>query len=74
VVVDQIVRLCSIESLKSLEVNKGDSFIGGNHFANDWFIRKGGVGDWANHMTPDMARRLDAFLEEMLSGSGLSFA
>jgi hypothetical protein len=73
-VVDQIVRLCSIENLKSLEVNKGGSFIGGNHFAIDWFFRKGGAGDWANHMTPDMARRLDAIAEEKLSGSGLSFA
>ncbi|KAF8663180.1 hypothetical protein HU200_055781 [Digitaria exilis] len=56
-VVEQIVKLCSIDKLKSLEVNK-----------------RGGKGDWANHMTPDMARHLDAIVEEKLSGSGLSFA
>ncbi|XP_034597340.2 cytosolic sulfotransferase 5 [Setaria viridis] len=73
-VVDQIVRLCSIDKLKSVEVNKGGSGTAGTHFANDWYFRKGGAGDWANHMTPDMARRLDAIVEEKLSGSGLSFA
>ena len=71
-VVAQIVRLCSIEKLKNLEVNSGGSY--GSPFANDWYFRRGGTGDWANHMTPDMARRLDAIVEEKLGGSGLSFA
>ncbi|CAL5083978.1 unnamed protein product [Urochloa decumbens] len=46
----------------------------GSLFGNDWYFRKGGVGDWMNHMTPDMARRLDAIVDEKLRGSGLSFA
>nr|CAB3471953.1 unnamed protein product [Digitaria exilis] len=70
-VVEQIVKLCSIDKLKSLEVNKAGSC---SPFANDWYFRRGGKGDWANHMTPDMARRLDVIVEEKLSGSGLSFA
>ncbi|GJN11080.1 hypothetical protein PR202_ga29246 [Eleusine coracana subsp. coracana] len=65
-----IVRLCSFDKLKNLEVNSADP---SSDFANDWYFRKGEVGDWANHMTPDMARRLDAIVEEKLSGSGLSF-
>ena len=44
------------------------------HYGNDWYFRKGEAGDWANHMTPDMARRLDGIIKEKLRGSGLSFA
>ncbi|KAK3125640.1 hypothetical protein QOZ80_7BG0607780 [Eleusine coracana subsp. coracana] len=69
-VVMDIVRLCSFDKLKNLEVNSADP---SSDFANDWYFRKGEVGDWANHMTPDMARRLDAIVQEKLSGSGLSF-
>uniref|UniRef100_A0A0D9WVG5 Sulfotransferase n=1 Tax=Leersia perrieri TaxID=77586 RepID=A0A0D9WVG5_9ORYZ len=42
-------------------------------FTNDSF-RRGEAGDCVNHMTPDMARRLDAIMEEKLHGSGLSFS
>ena len=71
-VVAQIVTLCSLDNLKNLEVNKPSS--ASRLLANDWFFRKGEAGDWVNHMTPDLARRLDAIVEEKLSGSGLSFA
>jgi len=37
------------------------------------FIRKGEVGDWKNYMTPDMASRFDAWTEENIRGTGLSF-
>ncbi|RCV13922.1 hypothetical protein SETIT_2G385200v2 [Setaria italica] len=56
-VVMDVVRLCSFETLRNLEIN-----------------RAGEVGDWASYMTPDMARRLDAVVDEKLRGSGLSFA
>lgn len=69
-VVMDIVRLCSFDNMKNLKVNSGDSV---SDFANEWYFRKGKVGDWTNHMTPDMARRLDVIVEEKLSGSGLTF-
>ncbi|KAF8664170.1 hypothetical protein HU200_054918 [Digitaria exilis] len=56
-VAEDIVRICSFDKLKGLEVNK-----------------RGEPGDWANHMTPEMARRLDAIMENKLQGSGLVFA
>jgi estrone sulfotransferase len=37
------------------------------------FIRKGEVGDWKNHMTPEMAARFDTWIEENTRGTGLSF-
>jgi len=75
-----VVRLCSFQKLKDLEVNRvgsGSSLLGGVHegaFVNSSYFRRGEAGDWANHMTPEMARRLDADMEERLRGSGFSFA
>ncbi|KAF8646994.1 hypothetical protein HU200_065508 [Digitaria exilis] len=40
---------------------------------NESFLRKGVAGDWSNHMTPEMAERLDKIVEDALQGSGLTF-
>jgi hypothetical protein len=40
---------------------------------NESYFRKGVVGDWRNHMTPDMAQRLDKVVEEALQGTGFTF-
>nr|CAB3454878.1 unnamed protein product [Digitaria exilis] len=71
-VAEDIVRLCSFDKLKGLEVNKqaGSRYL----FPNNSYFRRGEPGDWANHMTPEMARRLDAIMENKLQGSGLFFA
>jgi hypothetical protein len=37
------------------------------------FIRRGEVGDWKNHMTPEMASCFDAWTEENIRGTELSF-
>ncbi|XP_034578504.1 cytosolic sulfotransferase 5 [Setaria viridis] len=67
-----VVRLCSFDKMKGLEVNK--KAVSHGLFPNSSYFRRGEAGDWANHMTPEMARRLDAIMEEKLRGSGLSFA
>ncbi|KAL6844936.1 hypothetical protein ACP4OV_025595 [Aristida adscensionis] len=71
-VVDEIVELCSLEKLKNVEVNKN----GRSKFdiKNENFFRKGVAGDWANHMTPEMAQRLDKIVDDALQGSGLTFS
>ncbi|XP_066335960.1 cytosolic sulfotransferase 5-like [Miscanthus floridulus] len=71
-VVEQIVELCSLASLKSMDVNKNGSTV--LAFRNVAYFRKGQVGDWKNYMTLDMAARLDKIVEEATRGSGLTFA
>ncbi|XP_050233176.1 cytosolic sulfotransferase 17-like [Mercurialis annua] len=74
-VVEEIIKLCSFEKLSNLEVNKGstktnEKFI----IKNSDFFRKGEVGDWKNHLTSEMAARIDQITEEKFQGFGLTFA
>ncbi|XP_022766037.1 flavonol sulfotransferase-like [Durio zibethinus] len=72
--VEKIIRLCSLENLSNLEVNKtgkyGNADIGIN---NNVYFRKGKIGDWKNYLTPEMGEQLDNVMEERLSGSGFTF-
>ncbi|KAG8391083.1 hypothetical protein BUALT_Bualt01G0150900 [Buddleja alternifolia] len=71
-VVEGIAKMCSFEHLKDLEVNKmGKGAI--VNFENKHLFRKGGVGDWVNHLTPLMVERLTNIMEQKLACSGLSF-
>ncbi|XP_043704185.1 cytosolic sulfotransferase 5-like [Telopea speciosissima] len=68
--VDQIIKLCSFESLSNLEVNKGGtSHLGLTYNA---YFRQGKVGDSANYLTPEMIEQLDHITEQKLHGSGLT--
>ncbi|XP_037469847.1 cytosolic sulfotransferase 10-like [Triticum dicoccoides] len=69
-VVQDIVELCSLESLKNMDVNKSGSH---GPLAHESFFRKGVPGDWSNHITPAMAERLDKIVEDALQGSGFTF-
>uniref|UniRef100_A0A0D3GXT7 Sulfotransferase n=1 Tax=Oryza barthii TaxID=65489 RepID=A0A0D3GXT7_9ORYZ len=73
--VAEIVKLCSLESLRSQKANKEG--IQGVYikFSHDSYFRKGVEGDWRNHMTPEMAEmgeHLDSIIREKLDGSGLT--
>ncbi|XP_057802375.1 cytosolic sulfotransferase 5-like [Salvia miltiorrhiza] len=68
--VDRIVELCSFEALSGLEVNKkGKQEVTG--IDKSAFFRRGEVGDWKNHLSPEMAKKIDRIVEEKFSGSGL---
>ena len=70
-VVEKIVKLCSFENLKELEVNKKGKSI--KNFENKKLFRKGEVGDWVNHLSPQMVEKMSRVTEEKLGGSGLKF-
>ncbi|KAF9592136.1 hypothetical protein IFM89_012565 [Coptis chinensis] len=69
--VDEIIRLCSFESLSNLEVNKTGKLNPKIDITNNVFFRKAKVGDWENHLTQEMVERLDHITQEKLNGSGL---
>ena len=68
-----IAAMCSIGALRGLDVKKTENTKQFVKFPHESFFRKGVVGDWVNHMTPEMARRMDAVVEDKLRGSGLTF-
>ncbi|CAD6257020.1 unnamed protein product [Miscanthus lutarioriparius] len=69
--VDAVVELCSLDSLKRSKGNRSGTTILG--IENASFFRKGAAGDWRNHLTPEMAARLDEIVDGVLQGSGLTF-
>ncbi|CAN7071795.1 unnamed protein product [Brassica oleracea var. botrytis] len=69
--VDEILEMCSLPSLGSLEVNKTGKSINGIDYKNHF--RKGIVGDWKNYLTPEMGNKIDMIMEEKLKDSGLKF-
>ena len=69
--VDMILELCSLRSLSDLEINKSGKNVNGVDYK--FYFRKGEVGDWKNHLNPEMESRIDMIIEEKLRGSGLSF-
>jgi len=71
-VIESIIKLCSFEKMKDLEVNKS-GVIGRGKIEKKNFFRKGEKGDWVNHFSPPMIEKLSKIVEEKLSGSGLSF-
>uniref|UniRef100_A0A0E0F9D6 Sulfotransferase domain-containing protein n=1 Tax=Oryza meridionalis TaxID=40149 RepID=A0A0E0F9D6_9ORYZ len=59
-----IVEACALENMSGLEVNRsGTITIVDSTVPNNTFFRRGMVGDWRNHLTPEMARRIDKITE-----------
>lgn len=71
-VVEEIIRLCSFDNLSKLEVNKSGDQASVFRIPNSCYFRTGKVGDWRNHLSPEMARTLDAVMDEKLQGSDLT--
>ncbi|MQM01624.1 hypothetical protein Taro_034385 [Colocasia esculenta] len=47
-------------------INKDGVLGKGRHVEKKLFFRKGEVGDWTNHLTPEMAEKLDRITKEKL--------
>lgn len=68
--VDKVLWRCSLERLKSLEVNRNgvDRWV---NIPKSSYFRLGVVGDWKNSLTEEMKERLDQITSKKLEGSGL---
>uniref|UniRef100_A0A0E0LTH0 Sulfotransferase n=1 Tax=Oryza punctata TaxID=4537 RepID=A0A0E0LTH0_ORYPU len=71
-VLTDIVDLCRLDNLRNLKDKKESSQGLTVKFSHDSFFRKGMAGDWVNHMTPEMAERLDAILREKHKENGFT--
>ncbi|GAA0186248.1 transferase [Lithospermum erythrorhizon] len=69
--VEAIVKLCSFQSLTSLEVHSSASTKLITRVENKVLFRKGGVGDWKNDLSVEMATQIDMITEQKFQGSGL---
>ncbi|XP_027126402.1 cytosolic sulfotransferase 7-like isoform X1 [Coffea arabica] len=67
--VDRIISRCSLERLKGMQVNKEGRADSG--LPKSSFFRRGVVGDWKNHLTPEMKERLDEIARKKFQGAGL---
>lgn len=76
-VVEEIVKLCDIDRLKSLEVNKNGVYQLGrdsNAFVEkSAYFRKGEIGDWKNHLTEEMVKKIDQITEEKFGAYGFKY-
>ncbi|KAL6840806.1 hypothetical protein ACP4OV_029332 [Aristida adscensionis] len=74
-VVEQVVRLCSFDNLRSLPVNSSrmSARFGGAPMANSSFFRAAKVGDWAHYLTPEMADKVDSITGDKVAGTSLTF-
>lgn len=72
--IGKVVKFCSFEHLKNLEVNKTSSRRVGSGFEleNQFYFRRGEIGDWANHLTEEMKERIDRITQDKFKGSGLT--
>uniref|UniRef100_A0A0E0KPE2 Sulfotransferase n=1 Tax=Oryza punctata TaxID=4537 RepID=A0A0E0KPE2_ORYPU len=70
-VVDAIVKLCSFEELKNLDTNMSGSNGLLLKLPSSSYFRKGVAGDWMDHMTREMADRIDTIVQAKLQGSDL---
>uniref|UniRef100_A0A0D9XS43 Sulfotransferase n=1 Tax=Leersia perrieri TaxID=77586 RepID=A0A0D9XS43_9ORYZ len=74
-VVNDVVELCSFGHLMGLEVNRtGVTKWRYKSVRNESFFRKGVAGDWSNHMSLEMAARVDRTVDDALRETGFSFA
>ncbi|KAK1302546.1 Cytosolic sulfotransferase 5 [Acorus calamus] len=72
-VVEEIVKVCSFEYLKNLEVNKeGELQFGKIKFMKRAYFRRGVVGDSKRCLTPEMIERLNMLNDRMTCSSGSS--
>ncbi|XP_037090162.1 sulfotransferase 1C4-like [Pollicipes pollicipes] len=73
--VDELAEHLHFDNFKKNPyVNKEEGKTSGDfHVDRGDFIRKGKIGDWKNHFTPEMSEKFDKWMAEKLKGTDLSF-
>ncbi|CAN1220563.1 Cytosolic sulfotransferase 17 [Linum perenne] len=74
--VEKVIWRSSFDRLKDLDVNKDNNTKPHRPLLvpllkNSHFFRRGEVGDWRNHLTSEMAERIDDVTRVKLQGTGL---
>ena len=70
--IEQIVQESSFERLSELDVNKDRENVHWSRMGFGTFFRQGTVGDWKNHLTPEMVARLYMIANQTWEGSALT--
>ncbi|VVB04026.1 unnamed protein product [Arabis nemorensis] len=70
-VLEDIIKLCSLENLSKLEVNQKGKLVNG--METKAFFREGEIGGWRDTLTPLLAEEIDKTTEEKLIGSSFRF-
>ncbi|EOA25499.1 hypothetical protein CARUB_v10018842mg [Capsella rubella] len=70
--VEEIVKLCSFESLSNLEVNREGKLPNGIETKS--FFRKGEIGGWRDTLSESLAAEIDRTIEDKFQDSGLKFS
>lgn len=72
-VIKEIAKMCSLKTLKDLEVNKSGRIPMTIEVQKRSFFRKGEVGDWVHHLTPSMVDCLNSIIKEKMNPFSLEF-
>jgi len=72
---DQLQQLTKHLHFDSVSKNTAINFIESNKDKQEAckFVRKGKTGDWKNHFSPELNRRIEEWIEKSLDGSDLKF-
>ncbi|KAK4409803.1 Cytosolic sulfotransferase 5 [Sesamum angolense] len=71
--IDEIVKMCSFETLSSKEVNKSDEKSSVFPLPYSSFFRKGEIGDYKNYLEEKMIAKIDGVTEEKFHGCGFMY-
>lgn len=73
--VGKIIQLCSFKTMSKLEVYQSGTSkaLAEVSISNKLYLRRGQVGDWQNHLTSEMAKKIDDITAAKFHGSGLTF-
>jgi len=73
--VDQVAQHCNFDSMSKnpmTNYSQGGAAIKAPGCTGS-FMRKGKVGDWRNHFTDEMSKKMDLYIEKHFAGTGLEF-